>query len=216
MAWRPRPRLVPSVPTGPSTRAGTSYSAAEHATWKTLFERQTQLLPGRACDEFVQGMRDLPIGPEQDPRLPPPVRRADAAHRLAGGRGAGAGAGRGVLRAPGPSALPVGPLHPQAARARLPRGARCLPRRLRPRADADEPGDRRLHPGLRRRRPARPAPGQADAAGAGVLVHGRVRPGAAGATGCASTARASPRRPPRACSRSTTPRRTASASSWNG
>ena len=44
-----------------------NYSPAEHATWKTLFERQTQLLPGRACDEFVQGMRDLPIGPEQIP-----------------------------------------------------------------------------------------------------------------------------------------------------
>ena len=43
------------------------YSAAEHATWKTLFERQTRLLPGRACDEFVQGMRDLPIGPGQIP-----------------------------------------------------------------------------------------------------------------------------------------------------
>ncbi len=44
-----------------------NYSAEEHATWKTLFERQTGLLPGRACDEFVQGMRDLPIGPEQIP-----------------------------------------------------------------------------------------------------------------------------------------------------
>ena len=43
------------------------YTAAEHATWRTLFERQTKLLPGRACDEFVQGMRDLPIGPEQIP-----------------------------------------------------------------------------------------------------------------------------------------------------
>ena len=43
------------------------YSAAEHATWKTLFERQTRLLPGRACDEFVQGMRDLPIGAEGIP-----------------------------------------------------------------------------------------------------------------------------------------------------
>jgi phenylalanine-4-hydroxylase len=43
------------------------YSAAEHATWKTLFERQTKLLPGRACDEFVQGMKALPIGPEQIP-----------------------------------------------------------------------------------------------------------------------------------------------------
>jgi phenylalanine-4-hydroxylase len=43
------------------------YSATEHATWKTLFERQTRLLPGRACNEFVAGMRDLPIGPDQIP-----------------------------------------------------------------------------------------------------------------------------------------------------
>ncbi|HEX5739512.1 MAG TPA: phenylalanine 4-monooxygenase [Hydrogenophaga sp.] len=43
------------------------YTAADHATWKTLFERQTKLLPGRACDEFVEGMRDLPIGPEEIP-----------------------------------------------------------------------------------------------------------------------------------------------------
>jgi phenylalanine-4-hydroxylase len=44
-----------------------SYTAAEHAIWKTLFERQTTLLPGRACKEFVQGMRDLPIGAGQIP-----------------------------------------------------------------------------------------------------------------------------------------------------
>jgi phenylalanine-4-hydroxylase len=43
------------------------YTAAEHAVWRTLFERQTQLLPGRACDEFVDGMKRLPIGPEQIP-----------------------------------------------------------------------------------------------------------------------------------------------------
>ena len=43
------------------------YSPQEHAIWKTLFERQTRLLPGRACDEFVQGMRDLPIGADQIP-----------------------------------------------------------------------------------------------------------------------------------------------------
>ncbi|MFC7434518.1 phenylalanine 4-monooxygenase [Hydrogenophaga bisanensis] len=43
------------------------YTEAEHATWKTLFERQTRLLPGRACDEFVQGMRDLPIGADRIP-----------------------------------------------------------------------------------------------------------------------------------------------------
>lgn len=44
-----------------------NYSAEEHATWKTLFERQTRLLPGRACDEFVDGMRDLPIDADRIP-----------------------------------------------------------------------------------------------------------------------------------------------------
>jgi phenylalanine-4-hydroxylase len=39
------------------------YTAKEHGVWKTLFERQSRLLPGRACDEFVKGMQALPIGP---------------------------------------------------------------------------------------------------------------------------------------------------------
>ncbi|WP_342619987.1 phenylalanine 4-monooxygenase [Rhodoferax sp. GW822-FHT02A01] len=45
------------------------YTPEEHATWKTLYERQTRLLPGRACDEFVQGMRDLPIGADAIPEF---------------------------------------------------------------------------------------------------------------------------------------------------
>jgi phenylalanine-4-hydroxylase len=44
-----------------------NYSAQEHAVWKTLYERQMKLLPGRACDEFVAGMRALPIGADQIP-----------------------------------------------------------------------------------------------------------------------------------------------------
>ncbi len=44
-----------------------NYTAQEHAVWKTLFERQSKMLPGRACDEFIEGMRQLPIGPEQIP-----------------------------------------------------------------------------------------------------------------------------------------------------
>jgi phenylalanine-4-hydroxylase len=43
------------------------YGAAEHGVWKTLYERQSKLLPGRACDEFVQGMRALPIGADLIP-----------------------------------------------------------------------------------------------------------------------------------------------------
>ena len=44
-----------------------AYTAADHGVWKTLFERQTRLLVGRACDAFVEGMRALPIGAEQIP-----------------------------------------------------------------------------------------------------------------------------------------------------
>jgi phenylalanine-4-hydroxylase len=43
------------------------YTAEEHGVWRTLFDRQTRLLPGRACDEFVDGMRALPIGPDEIP-----------------------------------------------------------------------------------------------------------------------------------------------------
>ena len=45
------------------------YTPQEHAVWKTLFERQSKLLPGRACNEFVRGMQDLPIGPDQIPNF---------------------------------------------------------------------------------------------------------------------------------------------------
>ena len=43
------------------------YSAVDHAIWQTLFERQSRLLPGRACAAFVQGMRELPIRHDQIP-----------------------------------------------------------------------------------------------------------------------------------------------------
>jgi len=43
------------------------YSAQDHAVWRTLFERQTRLLPGRACDAFLEGMRRLPIGADAIP-----------------------------------------------------------------------------------------------------------------------------------------------------
>ena len=45
------------------------YTPQEHAVWQTLFERQTALLPGRACDAFVAGMRDLPIRPDRIPHF---------------------------------------------------------------------------------------------------------------------------------------------------
>jgi phenylalanine-4-hydroxylase len=44
-----------------------SYTPADHAVWRTLYERQAKLLPGRACDEYLAGMRMLPIGAEAIP-----------------------------------------------------------------------------------------------------------------------------------------------------
>ncbi|GAP37171.1 phenylalanine 4-monooxygenase [Piscinibacter sakaiensis] len=51
----------PSRPDWTIDQGWSNYTAEEHATWRTLFERQTALLPGRACEAFVQGMRALPI-----------------------------------------------------------------------------------------------------------------------------------------------------------
>jgi phenylalanine-4-hydroxylase len=44
-----------------------SYTAEEHGIWKVLYERQSKLLPGRACDEFVQGMHDLTMDTDRIP-----------------------------------------------------------------------------------------------------------------------------------------------------
>ena len=43
------------------------YTAAEHAVWRTLYERQAKLLPGRVCAEHLAGMEALPIGAEAIP-----------------------------------------------------------------------------------------------------------------------------------------------------
>jgi phenylalanine-4-hydroxylase len=43
------------------------YTPAQHQVWKTLHERQARMLPGRACDEFLAGMRSLPIGSDRIP-----------------------------------------------------------------------------------------------------------------------------------------------------
>lgn len=43
------------------------YTAEEHAIWKTLFERQMGMLPGRVCAAFEAGMKALPISADQIP-----------------------------------------------------------------------------------------------------------------------------------------------------
>lgn len=38
-----------------------AYTAEDHATWDTLYERQAGLLPGYACDEFLHGLEALDL-----------------------------------------------------------------------------------------------------------------------------------------------------------
>ena len=38
-----------------------AYTAEEHATWVTLYERQAAVLPGRACDAFLRGLEALDL-----------------------------------------------------------------------------------------------------------------------------------------------------------
>jgi len=37
------------------------YGEQDHAIWRTLFERQSKLLPGRACAEYLDGLHKLEI-----------------------------------------------------------------------------------------------------------------------------------------------------------
>jgi phenylalanine-4-hydroxylase len=42
--------------------AQADYSSEDHAIWDDLFERQAQLLPGRACEAFMAGLEKLDLG----------------------------------------------------------------------------------------------------------------------------------------------------------
>jgi len=57
------------------------YTPAQHAVWKTLYERQTRLLPGLACDAFIEGMRRLPMAAD---RIPDFEALSEVLHRATG------------------------------------------------------------------------------------------------------------------------------------
>ena len=46
-----------------------NYPDSDHETWRLLFERQMEFLPGRACDVFLDGMSKLNLGPDRIPSL---------------------------------------------------------------------------------------------------------------------------------------------------
>jgi len=38
------------------------YDIAEHQTWQTLWRRQSAMMPGRACEAFIAGLKQLDLG----------------------------------------------------------------------------------------------------------------------------------------------------------
>lgn len=45
------------------------YTANDHAIWRTLFERQSTLLPGRACAEYLAGLSGLGVAADGIPNF---------------------------------------------------------------------------------------------------------------------------------------------------
>lgn len=59
--------MAPENPDWTIDQGWEHYTPQEHAVWKTLFERQSRLLEGRACRAFVEGMRQLPMRADEIP-----------------------------------------------------------------------------------------------------------------------------------------------------
>jgi phenylalanine-4-hydroxylase len=60
----------------PDAEGMVAYTAEEEQVWQILYQRQMKLLPGRACDEYLQGLEALGMSPHHIPQLP------DMSHRL--------------------------------------------------------------------------------------------------------------------------------------
>ena len=59
------------------------YTQEQHAVWRTLFDRQAGVLPGRACHEFLDGLAKLKLVRD---RIPDFERMSDGLEKLTGWR----------------------------------------------------------------------------------------------------------------------------------
>jgi len=53
----------------PDANGHIDYTDAENQVWNTLYQRQIQLLPGRACDDYLEGLHILNITGDRIPQL---------------------------------------------------------------------------------------------------------------------------------------------------
>ena len=70
---------VPVYATGIVEQPWDDYSAGDHAVWKTLYQRQRELLVGRACDEFLAAQDAMGMAPDVIPKFSEINRVLDAA-----------------------------------------------------------------------------------------------------------------------------------------
>ncbi len=59
------------------------YTGEDHAIWRALFERQSKLLPGRACAEYLEGLASLGVAADGIPEF---ERLSDIMERATGWR----------------------------------------------------------------------------------------------------------------------------------
>ncbi len=60
---------VPVYATGIVEQPWDDYPKDDHATWSTLYARQREVLPGRACDEFLAAQDAMGMTPDRIPRF---------------------------------------------------------------------------------------------------------------------------------------------------
>lgn len=77
------PRCIPQSLEGPPPVGDEipypDYTEQDHANWRFLFNRQMQLLPGRAGEDFLNGVEILGMTPDRIPALRELSRRMEAA-----------------------------------------------------------------------------------------------------------------------------------------
>ncbi|MBU6246548.1 MAG: phenylalanine 4-monooxygenase [Xanthomonadaceae bacterium] len=60
---------VPVYATGVVEQPWDSYTVTDHEVWNTLYRRQRELLPGRACAEFLEGVERFGMGENGIPKF---------------------------------------------------------------------------------------------------------------------------------------------------
>jgi len=67
------PRCIPQKLTGPIPEDNKiiypGYTESDHESWNFLYSRQMKFLPGRVCDEYLQGVKRLNFTPNKIPSL---------------------------------------------------------------------------------------------------------------------------------------------------